>query len=88
MIRYFMTVDGTISEREAAEPGCWIELTHPTSSETELIAERYKIDIDDLRAPLDEEELKTTIPCSLWTFLRWKSATALTGSRPFPLAYL
>lgn len=56
MIRYFMTVNGIISEREAAEPGCWISLTHPTASETELIAERYKIDIDDLRAPLDEEE--------------------------------
>ena len=56
MIRYFLTVNGTISEIEEAQPGCWISLTHPTASETELVASRYNIDVDDLRAPLDEEE--------------------------------
>lgn len=56
MIRYYLTVNGTITEIESAEPGCWISLTHPNASETELVASRYHIDLDDLRAPLDEEE--------------------------------
>ena len=56
MIRYYLTVNGTITEIESAEPGCWISLTHPNASETELVASRYNIDLDDLRAPLDEEE--------------------------------
>ena len=56
MIRYYLTVNGTISEIESPEPGCWISLTHPTASETELIASKYGIELNDLRAPLDEEE--------------------------------
>lgn len=36
--------------------GTWISLIHPTAAELAKIATDYKIDIDDLRAPLDEEE--------------------------------
>ncbi len=56
MIRCFRTVDGVI--RQIGEPadGCWIAMTNPTATEIFEIAERYHIEVDDLRAPLDEEE--------------------------------
>ncbi|MDO4438342.1 MAG: magnesium transporter CorA family protein [Eubacteriales bacterium] len=56
MIRYFVTVDGIIVERESPVPGGWISMTRPTASEIEFVADKYDIDPNDLRAPLDEEE--------------------------------
>lgn len=56
MIRYFMTEKGKTRELAEAKTGCWIQMTNPTSSEIEDTAERYQIDLDALRAPLDEEE--------------------------------
>ncbi len=40
---------------EAAE-GCWVALTDPTATEIFEISNKYGIEVDDLRAPLDEEE--------------------------------
>lgn len=45
-----------MNEKEFALPGCWVAMTRPTPQEISLIAEKYHIDLDDLRAPLDEEE--------------------------------
>ncbi len=56
MIHYYVTVDGIIVERESPVPGGWISMTRPTASEIEFIADKYDIDPNDLRAPLDEEE--------------------------------
>ncbi|MDO4266743.1 MAG: magnesium transporter CorA family protein [Eubacteriales bacterium] len=56
MIRYFITENGTMSEKELALPGSWIVMTRPGAMEISMIAEKYRIDPDDLRAPLDEEE--------------------------------
>ena len=56
MIRYFITQDGIIVEREDAVPGCWIAMTRPTEAEIDDISEQFGIDASDLRAPLDEEE--------------------------------
>ena len=56
MIRYFVTQDGIIVEREDAVPGCWIAMTRPTAAEISEISEQFNIDASDLRAPLDEEE--------------------------------
>lgn len=36
--------------------GCWIALTNPTATEIFEISEQFQIEVDDLRAPLDEEE--------------------------------
>lgn len=56
MIRCFRTVDGVIRQIEEPADGCWIAMTNPTATEIFEIAERYHIEVDDLRAPLDEEE--------------------------------
>lgn len=56
MVRYFITMDRKTRELQEACNGCWIQMTNPTSSELEEISERYQIDIDALKAPLDEEE--------------------------------
>ena len=56
MIRIFKTVDGAIHQVEEPEEGCWIALTNPTATEIFELSERFQIEVDDLRAPLDEEE--------------------------------
>ena len=56
MIKYYRTMDHQIHEISEPMEGTWISLVHPTASELATIAAEYKIDIDDLRAPLDEEE--------------------------------
>ncbi len=56
MIRIFKTEEGMIHQKDEAESGCWIALTNPTATEILEIAEKYEIDADHLKAPLDEEE--------------------------------
>ncbi len=56
MIRIFRTSDGAIREIQEPQDGCWIALTNPTATEIFEISERFQIEVDDLRAPLDEEE--------------------------------
>ncbi len=56
MIRIFKTVDGAIHQVEEPEEGCSIALTNPTATEIFELSERFQIEVDDLRAPLDEEE--------------------------------
>lgn len=56
MIRIFRTLDGSIHQMQEATEGSWIALTNPTATELLEIAEKYQIETDDLRAPLDEEE--------------------------------
>ncbi len=57
MVRIFKTVDRNVLEQqEVPSDGCWIALTDPTATEIYEIAQRYNIEVDDLRAPLDEEE--------------------------------
>jgi magnesium transporter len=56
MISIFKTIDNAIHQIEEPEKDCWISLIHPDEAELHGVAERYAIDIDDLRAALDEEE--------------------------------
>ena len=56
MIRIFKTIDGKIHQVEEATEGCWIALTDPTATEIFEVSNKYQIEVDDLRAPLDEEE--------------------------------
>jgi magnesium transporter len=56
MIHIFKTIDNAIHQIEEPEKDCWISMIHPDEAELTSIAERYCIDIDDLRAALDEEE--------------------------------
>ena len=55
MVRIFKTVDGALEQMEEPSDGCWIALTDPTATEIFEIAQKYGIEVDDLRAPLDEE---------------------------------
>lgn len=56
MISIFKTIDNAIHQIEEPEKDCWISLVRPDEAELHGVAERYGIDIDDLRAALDEEE--------------------------------
>ncbi len=56
MVRMFKTIDGTIHQIQEPQEGCWIALTNPTANEIFEIAERFDLEVDDVRAPLDEEE--------------------------------
>ena len=56
MVRMFRTSDGAIHEIQEPQDGCWVALTNPTATEIFEISEQFQIEVDDLRAPLDEEE--------------------------------
>ena len=56
VVRMFRTSDGAIHEIQEPQDGCWIALTNPTATEIFEISEQFQIEVDDLRAPLDEEE--------------------------------
>ncbi|NLZ81857.1 MAG: magnesium transporter CorA family protein [Clostridiales bacterium] len=56
MIRIFKTIDGRIRQEDLITDGCWVDLTNPTATEILEIADTYKIDIEHLKASLDEEE--------------------------------
>lgn len=56
MVQIFKTIDNAIHQIEEPEKDCWISMIHPDEAELTSVAERYSIDIDDLKAALDEEE--------------------------------
>ena len=59
MIEYFSTDPTTrsLTKLDAEQPGCWIALFEPTDGELDAMAARFHIDPDDIRAPLDLEEV-------------------------------
>lgn len=56
MIKYFMTDDRHIHEETEIRTGVWIQMTNPTVSEGQMIAEQLNLDVEDVLAALDEEE--------------------------------
>ena len=56
MVKIFRTIDNNVHQINEAQEGSWIALIDPTATEIVEIAEKYGIDVDHLRAPLDEEE--------------------------------
>lgn len=56
MIRIFKTVEGNIQQIDEPKEGCWVALTNPTATEVFEMSEKFGIEVDHLRAPLDEEE--------------------------------
>lgn len=56
MIDIFKTIDGSLQRISEISEGCWIAMTAPSATELKKIAEDTGIEIDHLRAPLDEEE--------------------------------
>jgi magnesium transporter len=56
MIEILKTFSDGIHQIGEIEPGSWVVMTSPSATELLEISERCHIDIDHLRAPLDEEE--------------------------------
>ncbi len=56
MIEILKTFEDGIRLINQMEAGSWIALTNPTASELLEVSEQFNIDVDHLRAPLDEEE--------------------------------
>ncbi|MFV8214921.1 CorA family divalent cation transporter, partial [Streptococcus pluranimalium] len=56
MKQMFLSTGIDFKEIDTFEPGAWINLVNPSQEESHQIAERFNIDIADLRAPLDIEE--------------------------------
>ena len=55
MLRIFKSlIDGTMTSETEISDGCWISMIDPTKEELELVSNKFNVDIDDLRAPLDE----------------------------------
>lgn len=56
MIQIFKTFDDGLHKLKDYEDGCWVALTNPSPTEVLEVSDTFGIDIDHLRAPLDEEE--------------------------------
>lgn len=56
MIKYYKTDNQIIHEEERLSDGVWVQMIHPTQQESEMVAQELNVDIDDVRAALDEEE--------------------------------
>ena len=56
MINAFMTIDGVLTPVSELTKGCWVNMVSPNVDELTEISEKYHIDMDDLKAPLDDEE--------------------------------
>lgn len=56
MIEILKTFEDGIHYLDSIETGCWVVMTDPSATELLEISESCHIDIDHLRAPLDEEE--------------------------------
>jgi magnesium transporter len=56
MIDIFRTTEGALQHLSEITEGCWVAMTNPSATELMEIAEATGIEVDHLRAPLDEEE--------------------------------
>lgn len=56
MIEIFKTSEGMLNRMTEITEGCWVAMTNPSAAELTEIAESKGIDINHLRAALDEEE--------------------------------
>lgn len=56
MIEIFKTMQDGFHQIDKICEGCWVAMTDPSATEILEISGHYSIDVDDLRAPLDEEE--------------------------------
>lgn len=56
MVRIFKTMDGLIRQISEIQDGCWVVITAPSEEELLEISNAYHININHLKAPLDEVE--------------------------------
>lgn len=56
MRRIYKTEDGILSQLDDFETDVWVDLIEPDMTEIGEVAKQYSIDIDDIKAALDDEE--------------------------------
>ena len=56
MITIYSTDEGVLNELERIEPGAWIDLCAPTEEEIRSVCDQLQVDVNLVRAALDEEE--------------------------------
>lgn len=56
MIQILTAEDNRIEEHERIQPGSWVALTNPTQEELDRVAAVSNVDMDALKAALDDEE--------------------------------
>lgn len=56
MVHIYETDGGKLNTLQDYEDGCWVKITAATMWEMEPVAKHFHIDLDDMKAALDEEE--------------------------------
>lgn len=56
MHNYYITESGHVSEIEEYQDNCWLMLTNPTDKECRDTSQHFGIELDDVRAALDQDE--------------------------------
>lgn len=56
MLNIYKTIDKTLLLIDEFEQGCWINLINPTEEELNKVHTELNVDMDFLKAPLDDEE--------------------------------
>ncbi|MBS4537050.1 magnesium transporter CorA family protein [Clostridium sp. D2Q-11] len=56
MLSIYKTIDKTLLQLDEFEEGCWINLINPTEEELNKVHMELNVDMDFLKAPLDDEE--------------------------------
>ena len=56
MLEIFKTVEDSLTTCDTITEGSWISISQPTIQELERVSKKTGIEIDDLKAPLDDEE--------------------------------
>ena len=83
MMKYFMTDNQVIHEEEKLQDGVWVRMISPTQEECEEIADVLNVDIDDIKAALDEEESSRIELQDGYTLRRRRSGTISSPTRQF-----
>lgn len=66
---YKSSEDGSMSTQSQITEGCWVSLTKPSIDELQRVASDCNVDIDDLKASLDEEERSRLMPEDGYTLI-------------------
>ncbi|MEG1558229.1 MAG: magnesium transporter CorA family protein [Oscillospiraceae bacterium] len=56
MIAIYKTFDGVLREISEVQDGCWVSVTRPTDAELQSLSAENGLELEDLRAALDDEE--------------------------------
>jgi magnesium transporter len=56
MLTIHKTIDGKMTPLESVEDGCWVDLTYPSEDELRTVSATLGVELNFLKAALDEEE--------------------------------